>query len=88
MEEHQPIDIDYQPIWDDDYIEYLMTQHYIEFDEDLWCELRFWDHIFPLAEFTKDGIFHVSINWNSRTSSFEEVGIDVGEQDNKRHDLR
>jgi len=31
MEEHQPIDINYQPIWDDDYIEDSMMQHYMEF---------------------------------------------------------
>ena len=34
MEEHQPIGIDYQPIRDDNYIENLMVQHYMEFNED------------------------------------------------------
>jgi len=34
MEEHQPIDIDYQPIQDDNYIKDSVTQHYMEFDED------------------------------------------------------
>ena len=41
MEEHQPIDIDYQPIRDDDYIEDSMTQHYMEFNEDRQGESRF-----------------------------------------------
>ena len=41
MEEHQPIDIDYQQIWDDHYIEDSMTQHYIEFNEDHRDESKF-----------------------------------------------
>ena len=41
MEEHQPIGIDYQLICDDDYIEYSMTKHYIEFDENRQGESRF-----------------------------------------------
>jgi len=34
MEEHKPIDIDYQPIRNNDYIKDLITQHYMEFNED------------------------------------------------------
>ena len=34
IEECQPIGIDYQLIWDDDYIEDSMTRHYMEFSED------------------------------------------------------
>ena len=41
MEEHQLIGIDYQPIRNDDYIEDLMTQHYMEFNEDRRDESRF-----------------------------------------------
>ena len=33
---------------------------------------------FPQIDFAKDGIVHGSIDWNSRTSSFEEGGTDVG----------
>jgi len=40
MEEHQPIDIDYQPIRDD-YIEDSMAQYYMEFNEDRRDESRF-----------------------------------------------
>ena len=43
-------------------------------------ESRFWDQIFPQAEFAKDNYVHGSIDWNSRTSSFEERGTDVGSQ--------
>ena len=46
MEEHQPIGIDYQPIWDYDNIKDSMTQHYMEFNEDRRGESRFWDHTF------------------------------------------
>jgi len=42
-----------QSIWDKNYIEDSMTQHYMEFDEDHRDESRFWDHIFPQAEFDK-----------------------------------
>ena len=41
MEEHQPIDIDHQPIRDDDYIEDSMTQHYMELDEDFGANQDF-----------------------------------------------
>ena len=71
MEEHQPIDINYQPIQDDAYIEDSMTQHYMEFNEDHRGESRFWDHIFSQAEYAKDGIVRGSIDWNSMMSSFE-----------------
>jgi len=40
MEEHQAIGIDYQPILDN-YIEDLMTQHYMKFNEDRRGESRF-----------------------------------------------
>ena len=46
MEEHQPIGINYQSIRDD-YIEDLITQHYMEFNGDRRDESRFWDHTFP-----------------------------------------
>jgi len=57
-----------------------MTQHYMEFDEDRRGESRFWNHTFLQAEFAKDGIAHSSIDWKSRTSSFEEKGTGVGGQ--------
>ena len=62
MEEHQLIGIDYQPIRDDDYIEDLMTQHYIEFNEDRQGESKFWNHAFYQPEFIKDGIAHSYID--------------------------
>ena len=62
MKEHQPISIDYQPIRDDDYIEDLMIQHYMEFDENHRGESKFRDHTFPQAEFAKDDIVHGSID--------------------------
>jgi len=58
MEEHQSTDIDYQPIWDDDYIEDSMRQYYTEFDEDRRGGSRFWYYTFPQAEFAKNGIIH------------------------------
>ena len=57
-----------------------MMQHYMEFDEDRRGELKFWDHTFPQVEFAKDDITYSSIEWNSRTSYFEERGTDVGSQ--------
>ena len=36
-------------------------------------ESRFWDQTFPQAEFAKDNYIHGSIDWNSRTSYFEEM---------------
>ena len=36
-------------------------QHYMEFNEDRRGKSRFWNHIFPQAEFAKDGIVHGSI---------------------------
>jgi len=40
IEEHQPIDIDYQPVRDD-YIEDSMMQHYMEYDKNHRGESRF-----------------------------------------------
>ena len=40
--------------------------------------LKFWDQIFPQAEFAEDGNVEGSIDRNSKTSVFEEGGIDVG----------
>ena len=60
MEEYQPIGIDYQPTWNDDYIEDLMTQHYMEFNEDRRGESRFWDHTFPQEEFAYNNMTHYS----------------------------
>ena len=53
---------------------------YRNYDEDLRGRSRFWDHIFPQAEFTRDGIVHDLIDRNSRTSYFEEGGTDLGSQ--------
>jgi len=43
IEEHQPIDIDYQPIRDD-YIEDSMMQYYMEYDKNYRGKSRLWDH--------------------------------------------
>ena len=47
------IDIDYQQIRDDNYIEDSVTQHYMEFNEDHRDESRFWVHTFSQAKFDK-----------------------------------
>ena len=48
-----------------------------------WIMVEHQPITFPQAEFAQDYIVHPSIDWNSRMSSFEEGGIDVGRQSQK-----
>ena len=55
------------------YIEDSMMQHYMEFDEDYRDESRFWDHIFPQAEFDKSNKkYKATADKKRREKLFEE----------------
>ena len=93
MEEHQPIGIDYKPIWNDDYIEDSMTWHYIEFNEDRLGELRFWDHTFPQTEFVFNSMargltgFPRTLKWIDVVEKSNNKYKATAEGKNKRNSL-
>jgi len=72
MEEYQPIGIDYQLIRKDDYIEDLMTQHYMKFDEDHQDKSRFWDHTFSEVELDKSNKYKTTAD-KKRNSSRRKI---------------
>jgi len=80
MKEHQPIGIDYQPIRDNDYIKDLMTQHYIEFNEDRRGESIFWDHTFPWEEFAYNSMARGLTKF-----SLTLKGVDFVKKSNKKY---
>ena len=78
--EHQPIDIDYQPIRDDDYIEDSVIVRslikIVEANQDFWLTL-----FLKPSLLAKNDIVHDSINWNSRRNSIREGRANVGNLD-------